>query len=90
LNDKQNTISLEHQKVPAKDLTGERFNRLLVLGYAGKRGGYHYWRCRCDCGKEKVIRQYYLEHNVTRSCGCIQSEKIRETMKFVDGTAISL
>ena len=44
-----------------KDLTGQRFGRLTVTGYAGKENGMHRWRCVCDCGKETVAGQSLLQ-----------------------------
>lgn len=40
---------------PRKDLTGQRFGRLVVLGLADvpDRKGFIFWRVRCDCGTEK-------------------------------------
>ena len=33
-----------------EDLTGKKFSRLTVLGFAGRRGNNYYWECQCDCG----------------------------------------
>ena len=59
-----------------KDLTGMRFGRLLVLSYEGtnqyKRS---MWKCRCDCGNEKVISSNCLKMGHTSSCGCLNKEK---------------
>lgn len=59
----------------ALDLTGQRFGRLVVLTRAeNNRYGKRCWLCRCDCGAEKVVREYYLTHDKTLSCGCVQRE----------------
>jgi hypothetical protein len=42
------------------DYTGQRFGVLRITSRAPNRGGYRYWLCRCECGKEKVIREYSL------------------------------
>lgn len=42
---------------PLKDYLGKRFSMLTVTGYAGKEDGQHLWRCKCDCGKETVVRR---------------------------------
>ncbi len=55
-----------------QDLTGQRFNRLLVLAYAGKRGRQVMWRCQCDCGNKKDIRAATLKYGSTKSCGCLR------------------
>lgn len=62
-----------------KDLTGERFGRLEVLGVArkvtsGKRERY-YWACRCDCGNEKEVRTDCLTSGLVKSCGCLKKEQ---------------
>lgn len=61
---------------PRKDLTGQRFGRLVVLGLADvpDRKGFIFWRVRCDCGTEKVIMQNNFIYGQTRSCGCLSNE----------------
>lgn len=58
-----------------KDLTGNRYGRLVVVERTDQRIGHCYlWRCRCDCGQEKLVRTYALTHGQSRSCGCLQRE----------------
>ena len=75
---------------PLQDLTGRRFGMLTVLEYAGKRGGAHRWRCRCDCGQETVVRHAFLVSGHTRSCGCLQREQVLDNLRLVDGTSVTL
>lgn len=56
------------------DITGQRYGRWLVLGYAGTRGKYAYWLCRCDCGTEKAVSGGSLRWGGTFSCGCLARE----------------
>ena len=63
-----------------KDMTGERFGRLLVIERAddcilpcGQRKIM--WKCRCDCGAETTVMAINLRRGVTQSCGCIAREK---------------
>ena len=59
-----------------KDITGQRFGRLVVIGVAerkGKRGSKIKWLCLCDCGNKKAIGGSNLKRN-TRSCGCVRRE----------------
>ncbi len=56
------------------DLTGQRFGRLVVLGYAETRNAGAYWHCRCDCGTEKTIHGGVMKAGSTRSCGCLLRE----------------
>lgn len=57
------------------DLTGERFERLLVISRARNSSTHQaQFLCRCDCGNEKVIRANALRMALTKSCGCLQIE----------------
>lgn len=57
------------------DITGKRFGRVEVIGYAGNdpRNNTR-WLCRCDCGIEKIIRRVHLVDGTSTSCGCYQKE----------------
>jgi len=58
------------------DHEGQRFGRLLVLGYVGV-GSYSssLWLCLCDCGKETFVTASCLQRSRgTKSCGCLQRE----------------
>lgn len=61
-----------------QDLTGRRFGRLLVVGYAGRtREGNSLWHCLCDCGGEKTTKTSNLTAGETGSCGCAMMENLR-------------
>lgn len=58
-----------------KDLTGQRFGRLVVLSYDHDDRYYNtYWRCLCDCGNEVIVRLNHLTSGITNSCGCYKRE----------------
>ena len=65
----------------ARDLTGMRFERLVVLKRVENKGNYPCWLCKCDCGNECTVRGVNLIHGGTKSCGCLQKEKIKEKWK---------
>lgn len=69
-----------------KDWVGKQFGNLTVAAYDGRRGGKHYWRCLCKCGKEAIVCQSNLKSSHTRSCGCLSDP--RNTRHFVEGTCI--
>lgn len=48
-------------------IIGKKFGKLTVLEYV-KNSMY---RCKCDCGNEKIIRRDSLITGNTSSCGCI-------------------
>lgn len=64
-------------KAKTKDLTGQRFGRLVVLGldHSERRS---YWKCRCDCGNELVACSDVLNTGMKKSCGCIRIKDISE------------
>jgi len=58
-----------------RDLTGQRFGRLVVLRDTGERkSGNVVWRCRCDCGNEVNIKGGNLTSGNSISCGCYSRE----------------
>ena len=64
----------------AKDLTGQRFGRLVAIEPTAKRyGGSVVWRCRCDCGNEHLVSASILNSGAVRSCGCYNKERVAET-----------
>lgn len=64
-----------------KDLSGKKFNRLFVLGFAGKIPRCK-WFCKCDCGKIVLVSTDGIIRGQTRSCGCLLREKtIRRNLK---------
>lgn len=58
----------------AKDMTGQKIGRLLVLSYSGTIGNRRSWLCRCDCGNEVVRMGSDLRVGDTRSCGCLKRD----------------
>ena len=73
-----------------KEYIGKRFGSLTVIEYAGKRAGMHRWKCVCDCGNETVVGQTLLQTGKTQSCGCLQTEQLMQSMKFIDGTSVAM
>lgn len=59
----------------AKDLSGQRFGRLIALEIVGKHPtGSVVWRCRCDCGNIVDVRSRDLVRGHTKSCGCLKKD----------------
>lgn len=59
------------------DLSGQRFERLLVIKPMPRLGNTYQsiWHVRCDCGVEKFAVSYgSLMSGKTRSCGCLRKE----------------
>ena len=77
-------------KPPIEDLAGLTFGKLTVLELAEWKNGTSYWRCRCNCGNETVVRYSNLVSGHTKSCGCMQKTSIIENLRLVDGTSVTL
>lgn len=75
---------------PVQDIQGQRFGDLTAIAFDGNRNGQYFWRCRCKCGKETVVRQGNLLNGRTKSCGCLQAKTLTGNMKFIDGTSVTL
>lgn len=68
--------------MPTKNITGNRYGRLIALEQVGKtKTGNALWRCKCDCGKEVIVLSILLRKGETKSCGCLRSEywRMRKT-----------
>ena len=71
-----------------KDLTGERYGRLTVLGFAGYRDTAIMWRCQCDCGRVcDVYRANLRSGNSTQCKKCNhEDQSVRSTTHAMWGT----
>jgi len=66
------------------DLIGQKFGRLTVIKFAGKRNGLRYFLCECECGTQKEILASCLPSGNSKSCGCYQRD--RSAAKGIDLT----
>lgn len=74
-----------------KDLTGERFGRLVVLSRSDDHithGGRKHvcWLCQCDCGNTTIVQAGMLLSGNTKSCGCLHIETVRANTKTHGGS----
>jgi hypothetical protein len=78
-------FNIEFQPIPNHpnfiNLTGQKFNRLEIIGYAGRPKSRTLWFCRCDCGKIVKVAGDNLKNANSKSCGCydIELKKSRHT-----------
>jgi hypothetical protein len=62
-----------------KDMTGQRFTRLLVVSRAtSDSNGNARWNCACDCGAQTVTSGFTLRNGEAKSCGCLTAEQLTE------------
>lgn len=91
LNDetKERVLSLQEESLRGlrKNLTGQMFDKLLVLGRApsDQSGGHYFTRywCICSCQDHPIIsvRGANLSSGNTKSCGCNKKAAMREVGK---------
>ncbi len=60
------------------NLVGQRFTRLLVIEPAGSKNYKALWKCLCDCGEITFLTTNELNTENTKSCGCLNAEKVQE------------
>lgn len=64
--------------IDVNDIIGKRLGKISVLSYVNHSydmtgGGprmRHYYKCKCDCGTEKVLQRGQLTSEIVHSCGC--------------------
>jgi hypothetical protein len=78
-----------------KDLTGQRFGRLVVLN----KGESHRqpngktvikWNCICNCGKKTLVSAGSLIRGATKSCGCFIIESAKNRIRDLHPSFINL
>lgn len=58
-----------------KDITGQRFGRLVALQTIGMQNHCYIWECVCDCGNTTSVPIHHLLNGHTQSCGCLRRER---------------
>ena len=64
----------------AKDEIGNIYGYLTVIERAlNSKDGRAMWKCKCKCGNEVVVSGKHLRSGNTKSCGCLQKERTKES-----------
>lgn len=65
------------KKGPTKDITGKKFGRLTAITRLNlSANGDYNWKCICSCGNEHITTIGRLQFGDTKSCGCLNLERI--------------
>jgi hypothetical protein len=54
-----------------RDITGQRFGRLVAVRLSFRKNYVAHWLCKCDCGNETTAILGDLSMGKTKSCGCL-------------------
>ena len=61
----------------AKDLTGQRFGKLVAVRPTDERQGSSIvWECKCDCGNTAFASVSRLTSGDKKSCGCVTGKDL--------------
>jgi hypothetical protein len=63
---------LHYNPKRSKDISGIKFGKLTVICYSHSNKGKKYWKCKCECGKEKITFTQMLTGGGVKSCGCLK------------------
>lgn len=59
---------------------GKRIGKLTVIDRGSNTNhGETTWVCRCDCGNEITLRNYYIKYEKKFDCGCVQRPHFNTT-----------
>ena len=62
------------------DLKGKKFGKLKVISFFKIKKDHTYWKCLCNCGRNKVIESSRLVLDITKSCGWLHKFPKGEAM----------
>ena len=51
-------------------MSNKKYGSLTVLEFFGNGKNGARWKCRCDCGEEKIVDGYLLRRGSVKTCGC--------------------
>ncbi len=73
----------EHTKLIGhgqKDLTGQRFGKLVCIAPTEQRAanGSVIWQCQCDCGNKCFVPISQMLSGKTKSCGCLGHPPLKD------------
>lgn len=68
---------LGHNQRDQSIAIGQKYNRLTLKKFHHKHitQGY-FWECECECGNAVIVKGHAVKSGRTKSCGCLQKEKI--------------
>jgi hypothetical protein len=68
---------------PRKNIAGQRFGK-LIAEQSFSKDRFIYWRCKCDCGREKEVTTSNLICGHIKTCGAC-TKKENTVLRHIDG-----
>ena len=65
-----------------KNISNQKFGKLTAIEIAYRKNYMSYWKCKCDCGNEKIILLGNLTSGKIKSCGCAYKDMGQRIRKF--------
>lgn len=65
-----------------KNIIGQKFSLLTVVGYVGSDANGTHWLCKCDCGCTKQVSLSNLRSGSTKACGCLRGRAIKHGLYY--------
>lgn len=80
-----------HKDIISKDISGQRFGKLIAKERTNKIGhaNSYLWICDCDCGGTIEVSTNDLITGNISSCGCLRSRKEWEIANYLDSQDIN-
>lgn len=69
--------NLDILKSKFKDITNQKFGKLIALEPIDSKGAGVIWLCRCNCGRYCEVSNNCLSQGQTKSCGCWKIERLK-------------
>ncbi len=66
-------------QIAKRDISNQKFNKLLAIRIAEKTRSGTKWECICDCGRTVFVSYSHLTLNAQKSCGCNQCKIHRKS-----------
>ena len=68
------------------DLTNQKFNRLIVIEFAGiNKNQNSLWSCLCECGIFKISLGTEIKKGTIKSCGCFRESVLVKNHRIKHG-----
>ena len=68
------------------DLTGMKYGKLTAIEKIEVKSSKKYWKWKCECGNEKIIRADLVKGGYVKSCGCLWGKSKKKPLIILEGS----